>query len=229
LPASSNPWSIPSAKWVLSTRSGPCSRSIKRTTEHVFGLCHLLGFRFAPRLRDLSERRLYVVDRRANDGVLDCLIGGAINLRRIGENWDETLRMTASIRAGTVAPSVLMRRLAAIPGRMPWPGRCVRLAVSNGPSSSSTGSQILRSDAVPTSGSTRAKPGTRSPAPCFSIATARSGTAPSKTSSLSPLDSEWAYHFLQAIEGSTCRRIRYRMFSQPGGLWACYVTRLWAG
>ena len=27
-------------------------------TEHVFGLCHLLGFRFAPRLRDLSERRL---------------------------------------------------------------------------------------------------------------------------------------------------------------------------
>ena len=69
-------------------------------TEHVFGLCHLLGFRFAPRLRDLSERRLYVVDRRANHGVLDCLIGGAINLRRIEENWDETLRMTASIRAG---------------------------------------------------------------------------------------------------------------------------------
>jgi TnpA family transposase len=32
-------------------------------TEHVFGLCHLLGFRFAPRLRDLSDRRLYVVDR----------------------------------------------------------------------------------------------------------------------------------------------------------------------
>ena len=84
-------------------------------TEHVFGLCHLLGFRFAPRLRDLSERRLYVVDRRANHGVLDCLIGGAINLRRIEENWDETLRMTASIRAGTVAPSVLMRRLAAYP------------------------------------------------------------------------------------------------------------------
>ena len=84
-------------------------------TEHVFGLCHLLGFRFAPRLRDLSERRLYIVDRRADYGPLDCLIGGAINLQKIEENWDEILRMTASIRAGTVAPSVLMRRLAAYP------------------------------------------------------------------------------------------------------------------
>lgn len=27
--------------------------------DHVFGLCHLLGFRFAPRIRDLNERRLY--------------------------------------------------------------------------------------------------------------------------------------------------------------------------
>jgi hypothetical protein len=29
--------------------------------DHVFGLCHLLGFRFAPRIRDLSERRLYTL------------------------------------------------------------------------------------------------------------------------------------------------------------------------
>ena len=92
-------------------------------TLSVFGLCHLLGFRFAPRLRDLSERRLYVVDRRANHGVLDCLIGGAINLRRIEENWDEALRMTASIRAGTVAPSVLMRRSSSLsPAECPGQG-----------------------------------------------------------------------------------------------------------
>ncbi len=29
------------------------------TTDHVFGLCHLLGFRFAPRIKDLKERKLY--------------------------------------------------------------------------------------------------------------------------------------------------------------------------
>jgi len=29
-------------------------------TDHVFALMHLLGFRFAPRIRDLTDRRLYV-------------------------------------------------------------------------------------------------------------------------------------------------------------------------
>lgn len=27
-------------------------------TDHVFGLCTLPGFRFAPRLRDIKDRRL---------------------------------------------------------------------------------------------------------------------------------------------------------------------------
>jgi TnpA family transposase len=27
-------------------------------TDHVFGLCHLLGLRFVPRIRDLKDRRL---------------------------------------------------------------------------------------------------------------------------------------------------------------------------
>jgi TnpA family transposase len=84
-------------------------------TEHVFGLCHLLAFRFAPRLRDLADRRLYVAAGHADHGALDSLIGGVINLSKIEENWDETLRMTASIRAGTVAPSALLRRLASSP------------------------------------------------------------------------------------------------------------------
>ena len=34
--------------------------------DHVFGLCSLLGFRFAPRIRDLADRRLYVADARAD-------------------------------------------------------------------------------------------------------------------------------------------------------------------
>jgi hypothetical protein len=43
------------------------------------------------------------------------MIGGTTDFRVIGENWDETLRLAASIKAGTVAPSILMRRLAAYP------------------------------------------------------------------------------------------------------------------
>src|SRR5271166_767769 len=83
--------------------------------DHVFGLCHLLGFCFAPRIRDLADRRLYVVGARAAYKALDPLIGGTIDLRIIAENWEEILRLTASIRAGTVTPSAILRRLAAYP------------------------------------------------------------------------------------------------------------------
>ena len=69
------------------------------------------------------------------------MIGGVINLCKIEENWDETLRMTASIRAGTVAPSALLRRLAAYPrqnalARPPVSGRFVRFnsCAEGGPS-----------------------------------------------------------------------------------------------
>ncbi len=83
--------------------------------DHVFGLCHLLGFRFAPRIRDLADRRLYVADNRTAYTALNPMIGGTVDFHVIGENWDETLRLAASIKAGTVAPSALMRRLAAYP------------------------------------------------------------------------------------------------------------------
>jgi TnpA family transposase len=83
--------------------------------DHVFGLCSLLGFRFAPRIRDLADRRLYVLDTRAAYKALTPLIGGAVDMRVVGDNWDEILRSGASIKAGTVAPSALLRRLAAYP------------------------------------------------------------------------------------------------------------------
>src|SRR5260370_16534739 len=67
--------------------------------DHVFGLCHLLGLRFAPRIRDLADRALYVVDTRETYKALVPIIGGTIALRIIAENWDEILRLTASIKA----------------------------------------------------------------------------------------------------------------------------------
>ena len=33
-------------------------------TDHVFALMHLLGFRFAPRIRDLSDNKLYLPTAR---------------------------------------------------------------------------------------------------------------------------------------------------------------------
>jgi hypothetical protein len=53
---------------------------------------------FAPRIRDLADRRLYVVGARAAYKALDPMIGGTIDLRVIAENWDEILRLAASTR-----------------------------------------------------------------------------------------------------------------------------------
>jgi hypothetical protein len=54
-------------------------------------------------------------DGHATYAALTPMIGDAVDFRVIGENWDETLRLAAPIKAGTVAPSALMRRLAAYP------------------------------------------------------------------------------------------------------------------
>ena len=87
--------------------------------DHVFGLCHLLGFRFAPRLRDLNERRLYGLSPLDPWPTLRPLVAGPVNVRAIEADWDETLRLAASIRAGTVSASVLLRKLAGFPRQNP--------------------------------------------------------------------------------------------------------------
>ena len=84
-------------------------------TDHVFGLCHLLGFRFAPRIRDLKDRRLYLFPGDCAPLVLQPLVGGAIDVDHLAAHWEELLRLATSIRVGTVTASAMLRRLAAYP------------------------------------------------------------------------------------------------------------------
>jgi TnpA family transposase len=60
-------------------------------TDHVFALCHLLGFRFAPRIRDLADRRLYVPDKGSTYPALGNLIGGTLSVRQMAAQWKEIL------------------------------------------------------------------------------------------------------------------------------------------
>lgn len=83
-------------------------------TDHVFALTHLLGFRFAPRIRDLAETRLYIPRSRSYPN-LDPLIGGTINTALIRSHWPEILRLAASIKTGTVSASLMLRKLGAYP------------------------------------------------------------------------------------------------------------------
>ena len=84
-------------------------------TETVFAMFHLFGYRLIPRIRNLGNRRLFVINPDAAYAPLSPLIGGTIDMGRIETHWDEVLRLTASIGAGLVPPSVILKKIAAAP------------------------------------------------------------------------------------------------------------------
>ena len=84
-------------------------------SDHVFALCSLLGFLFAPRIPDLKSRRLYSFGRASAYPSLEPLIAGRINVALIRAHWPDILRVAASIRTGTVTASLILRQLASYP------------------------------------------------------------------------------------------------------------------
>ena len=84
-------------------------------TDHVFGLCPLFGFHFAPRIRDLKDRRLYLFLGQKAPLILDPLMGGYIDHDHIAAHWDDALRLGTSIRSGTVTASAILKKLSAYP------------------------------------------------------------------------------------------------------------------
>ncbi len=82
-------------------------------TDHVFGLCHLLGYRFAPRIKDLKDRKLYAIEKPSTYPLLEPLIGDVIDMNAVINQWSELVRLKASIEAGVTIPSVILRKLAA--------------------------------------------------------------------------------------------------------------------
>jgi TnpA family transposase len=79
-------------------------------SEIVFALAWTLGYRWAPRLADLPDQRLWRIEPTAHYGPLDGLARHRINTRLIAER-DEICRLTASLRERTVTPSAIVRTL----------------------------------------------------------------------------------------------------------------------
>jgi TnpA family transposase len=73
-------------------------------TETTFSMFHAFGYRLIPRIRNLGNRRLFVIDPDPAYEPLDALIAGAVNMEVIEQHWDEVLRLKASIGAGLVPP-----------------------------------------------------------------------------------------------------------------------------
>lgn len=81
-------------------------------TDQLFGLCHLLGCTLMPRL-NVSKQTLYKLARTKSYGALDDVITGTIDTELIREQWDQLVRVVASLRNRTAPAPVVLRRLAS--------------------------------------------------------------------------------------------------------------------
>jgi len=81
-------------------------------TDQLFGLCHLLGFTLMPRL-NVSKQTLYKLDRTKSYGRLDEVITSTVDTALIREQWDQLVRVAASLRNRTAPAHVVLRRLAS--------------------------------------------------------------------------------------------------------------------
>ena len=81
-------------------------------TEAVFGLTHLLGFSFAPRIKGIGKQTLYIFKpKKRADEAWKIQPDKTINDALIRENWDELLRLVATIKLKENTASDIFRRL----------------------------------------------------------------------------------------------------------------------
>jgi len=86
-------------------------------TDHIFALCALLGFRFAPRIRDLADKRLYVFDDPPGVPTLAPMIAGRIRVARVEAHWPQIMMMIGAMKAGQISVEHVVSTLSAAPGQ----------------------------------------------------------------------------------------------------------------
>lgn len=84
-------------------------------TDHVFAMCSLLGYQFAPRLRNLSSLRLYGMKGMTISKAMKELFTAKANIERIEQQWPDIVRLIASITTHRITPSEILRQLASFP------------------------------------------------------------------------------------------------------------------
>ncbi len=84
-------------------------------TDQVFGATHLLGYRFAPRIRNMKKTKIFPMRKPSRYPSLANLIGGTVKVKDIASSWDEVLRLVSSVRTGTVTASLILKKLANYP------------------------------------------------------------------------------------------------------------------
>ena len=82
-------------------------------SEAIFGLTHMLGISFAPRLKGLKNQQLYIFKHHSRHERKDWSIApdSYVNERIIRQNWDDFLRLVATIKLKENSASDIFRRL----------------------------------------------------------------------------------------------------------------------
>ena len=68
-------------------------------SEAIFGTTHLLGFSYAPRIKNLKKQHLYIFKNRSGVGRSEWRIkpSGYVNRQHIADSWDDILRLIATM------------------------------------------------------------------------------------------------------------------------------------
>lgn len=84
-------------------------------SDMAFGLYKMLGFRFAPRFRDLADQRFWRADLPDGEesapghGPLEDVACNKVNLKRIATHWPDMLRVAGSLITNQVRAYDLLR------------------------------------------------------------------------------------------------------------------------
>jgi len=65
-----------------------------------------------PRIKDLKDQQLYKVSRMTSYGPLDPVFRTTVDMALIAEQWDQLVRIAASLRHRTAPADVVLKRLA---------------------------------------------------------------------------------------------------------------------
>ena len=81
-------------------------------TEHIFAICRLLGYKFMPRIKNLKDQTLYRIHKNKDYGEIDVLLKKTVDMDLINEQWDQMLRVVASLRKKMTPAHIIIERLA---------------------------------------------------------------------------------------------------------------------
>lgn len=93
-------------------------------TEIIFTLFDLLGLKFDPRIRNIGDQRLYYIRDKPDYANIAEILSNPIKSKLIADNWDEMLRLVASLKKGWVTASLFISKLQAMPKKAISQKRC---------------------------------------------------------------------------------------------------------